>query len=50
MFDIVKIFSCGKCFSFWFTLLITFNLYYAAIVSILTMLINLVIEKLQDNG
>jgi hypothetical protein len=47
MFDIVKIFSCAKCFSFWFTLALTCNLYYAAIVSVFTMIINLIIERLQ---
>ena len=47
MFDILKIFSCAKCFSFWFTLALTYNLYYAAIVSVFTMIIDLIIERLQ---
>ena len=45
---VVKILTCPKCFSFWFTLAITYNLWSAAITSILTMLIDLIIQYLQD--
>ena len=47
---VIQILTCPKCFSFWFTLAMTFNLWSAAIVSIFTMIINLVIEKLQDGN
>ena len=46
--DVVQVLTCPKCFSFWFTLAMTFNLWSAAIVSIFTMVVNLIIEKLQD--
>jgi hypothetical protein len=48
--DAIQVLTCPKCFSFWFTLAMTFNLWSAAIVSIFTMIINLVIEKLQDGN
>ena len=47
MYHIMLPLSCAKCFSFWFTLALTCNLYYAAIVSVFTMIINLIIERLQ---
>ena len=46
--EIVQTLTCPKCFSFWFTLAMTFNLWNAAIVSIFTMVVNLLIERLQD--
>jgi hypothetical protein len=48
--EIIQILTCPKCFSFWFTLAITWNLWSAAIVSIFTMVVNLMIEKLQDGN
>jgi hypothetical protein len=48
--DVVQILTCPKCFSFWFTIVMTYNLWYAAIVSIFTMVVNLMIEKLQDGN
>jgi hypothetical protein len=48
--EVVKIFTCPKCFSFWFTLGMTFNLWYAAITSILTMILDLIITYLQDGS
>jgi hypothetical protein len=47
--EIVQTLPCPKCFSFWFTLAITFNLWSAAIVSIFTMIVNLLIERLQND-
>ena len=39
------ILSCGKCFSFWFTLIYTQDLFVAAAVSLLTTLILLYHNK-----
>lgn len=41
--------SCPYCFSFWFTVGITQNLYKAAIVAIITKIIDLTIQKLSNN-
>jgi hypothetical protein len=48
--EIVQTLTCAKCFSFWFTLAMTWNLWSAAIVSILVMIVNLVIENLQNES
>jgi hypothetical protein len=48
--ELVKILTCPKCFSFWFTLVYTCNLWYAAVASILAMIINLTIQKLEDGS
>lgn len=50
MFEVVKVLTCPKCFSLWFTLAMTQNILSAAIVSVFTMLIDLVIENLQDGN
>jgi hypothetical protein len=46
--ELVKILTCPKCFSFWFTLVYTCNLWYAAIASILAMVIDLIITYLEN--
>ena len=48
--DVIQILTCPFCFATWFTLAMTFNLWYAAIVSIFTMVVNLMIEKLQNGN
>jgi len=45
---VVQIFTCPKCFSFWFTLALTFNIWEAAIVSVFVMIIDLIIKNLEN--
>jgi len=45
--SIITVFSCSFCFSFWFTLILTQNLWDASIVGILTMIVMNVIEALK---
>jgi hypothetical protein len=45
---LISVVSCVFCFSFWFTLAMTFSLASAAIVSILTMILDLIIENLRN--
>jgi len=40
--------SCPFCFSTWFTLALTLNVWDAAIVGILTKILMLIIDKLED--
>ena len=50
MFEVVKVLTCPKCFSLWFTLVVTQNIFSAAIVSVLTMLIDSTLNYLNENG
>lgn len=43
---IIKVISCPFCFATWFTLAMTLNVWDAAIVGILTMVINSILEAL----
>lgn len=50
MFEVVKVLTCPKCFSLWFTLIVTQNIFSAAIVSVLTMLIDSTLNFFDENG
>jgi len=40
---------CVKCCAFWLTLLVTFNLYYAAISALLAVIFNYIINYIQTD-
>ena len=46
LFYPVQVLSCPFCFSFWLTLGLTLNLYKAAIVAMLTMIVLYTVESL----
>jgi len=48
--EVVKILTCPKCFSLYFTFAMTLNVWSALTVSILTMIIDLVITNLQNGS
>jgi len=43
----IQIISCAYCFSFWMSLIVTFSIYKAAIISILTLLMVHTLEALR---
>lgn len=40
------IFSCSKCFTFWFTLIYTQNLFISAVTSLIVSIIEMLINKI----
>lgn len=48
LFHFIVLVTCPVCQSFWLTLVLTHSLPQAAIVSILTKIIDLIIEKLDE--
>lgn len=48
MVNLIKPLSCSKCFSLWFTLLLTFDLGLAIVTSVITLIVDLIIKRLED--
>jgi len=46
--ELVKILTCPKCFSLYFTFAMTLNVWAAFAVSILTLIVDLTIQKLEQ--
>ena len=47
--NVVSVFTCPKCCSFWLTLIVMGDVLYASMAGVLGMILDLTITKLQDS-